>query len=278
MQVREGQQRSPVSPLIQMEGWAEWGLRALKPCDREEAGHLSSTLSTVRGVSHSHFQEPLEVAIWIFHFLFHFHSPVIVFPLRKRGSFSSASLQHNQSAVRTLMITWRLIQLPVACPGSLLNHFLPRSICGFRMMGVVFFGASSLEMCSRLPPLNRCSRRSLLTRQTVFLLFLFAPSSAYRCVQLSYLKSCWFSLAATEVEKLTLHFLLLHTDQKLKKNPFNKTVESCQQPHETSDLRAQNKTVDWMENGKNEVEVVFPFFISSLNQNCIASTTPHDMK
>lgn len=235
MQIREGQQRfDPDGGASRVGPEGPITLRPMLDTFHRQTVNCSWWISfTLSGATWaSHLNLPLPVLS---------HSPVILFPLRKRGSFSSVSLQHNQSPVRTLMITWRLIQLPVACPGSLLNHFLPRSICGFRMMGVVFFGASSLEMCSRLPPLNRCSRRSLLTRQTVFLLFLFAPSSAYRCVQLSNLKSCWFSLAATEVEKLTLHFLLLHTDQKLKKTLLIKlwSHASCPVRHQTSEHKTK---------------------------------------
>lgn len=53
--------------------------------------------------------------------------------------------------MRCLMEAWRLIVLPGpldACPGTVLNHFLPGSISGLGMMWVIFFGSVSLETSS----------------------------------------------------------------------------------------------------------------------------------
>lgn len=133
-------------------------LRALKPCDPEEASLLHQ--QTVCTGSCSHFHHPL----WC----------------NQPGHITSPR-QHNHSQMRSLMITWRWIQLPI-CLSSVAARSLPSQIhfVVFRWREL-FALEPALGRCAlRLPPLNRCSRRGLLMRWTAFLLFLCHP---FLCVQ-----------------------------------------------------------------------------------------------
>lgn len=138
---------------------------------------------------------------------------IIVSPKDALWSFS---IQSNQTKMRCLMNAWRLIFLPGpldACPGTVLNHFLPGSISGLGMMWVICFGSISLETPSPASSLQQmvtdCACKvvrlaAIGAHRTVFVLSLPVNTGVF--TELRNLTCRSLFLARTKAEKLTLHF------------------------------------------------------------------------